>query len=290
MGATSVREIQRELARRLDAAADGEPGRGLRTSVMTHIAWVPPGWREAAEATLAGLGEAHPSRTILLFPDPDAPVDELEADVDLRGFAGGGGRQVCTEVVSIALRGKKAGMPGSVVTPLLRSDLPAFVRWRGPLPFGSSALEQLVELADRLIVDSREWPDPAASFARLPELFSHIAVSDIAWSRIEPWREAIAARWPAVAGMRTLRVRAPAAEALLLGAWLGSRLGRDVGLRHETGDDIELVEVDGDRIAPEGPERLSASALLSVQLEIFGSDPIYEEAVCSFSSATTSSP
>jgi glucose-6-phosphate dehydrogenase assembly protein OpcA len=256
---------------------------------MTHVAWVPPEWREAAEATLAGLGEAHPSRTVLLFPEPDASVDELVADVDLRCFAQGRGRQVCSEVVSIRLRGSKATVPASVVMPLLRSDLPAFVRWRGPLPFGAPELEQLVDLADRLIVDSREWPDAAAGFAHLPELFLRIAVSDIAWGRLLPWREALAARWPEIAGTSRLRVRGPAAEALLLVGWFGARLERNVGLEHESGQEIELVEADGDTVSPDRPGRPSPSALLSAQLEIFGRDPIYEEAVCSFTSPTISS-
>jgi glucose-6-phosphate dehydrogenase assembly protein OpcA len=257
---------------------------------MTHVGWAPPEWREAAEATLAGLGEAHPSRTILLFPEPDAPVDELDAEVDLRCFASGRGRQVCSEVVSIRLRGSKAAVPASIVMPLLRSDLPAFVRWRGPLPFGTAELEQLVDLADRLIVDSREWPDTATDFDRLRGLFPRIAVSDIAWSLLEPWREALAGRWPAIGEMSRLRVRGPAAEALLLARWLGARLAREVGLEHEPADELELVEADGDPVGPDRLERLSPSALLSAQLEIFARDPIYEEAVCSSTSPTISSP
>ena len=71
----SVREIQQELLRLREAA--GAPGQAhiARTSVMTHIAWVPPEWRSAALQTLAGLEEQHPSRTILLFPEPLAADD-----------------------------------------------------------------------------------------------------------------------------------------------------------------------------------------------------------------------
>jgi glucose-6-phosphate dehydrogenase assembly protein OpcA len=286
---TSVREIQRELHDLLGAAADVEPGASLRTSVMTHVAWVPLEWREAAEATLAGLAEAHPSRTILLFPEPDAPVDGLEAEIDLRRFARGHGRPVCSEVVSIRLRGNRSTRPASVVMPLLRSDLPAFVRWRGPLPFGAPELEQLVDLADRLIVDSSEWPHPAADFARLPVLFPQIAVSDVAWSLLEPWREALAGRWPGIADVHRLRVRGSTAEALLLAGWLGARLRRNVVLQWESADEIELVEADGDEVRPDRLERLSPSALLSAQLELFGRDLIYEEAVCSSTSLTISS-
>ena len=53
---------------------------------MTHFAWAPPEWVDAAETTLAGLADRHPSRTILLMPHPDEP-DGLDADLSLRCFA-----------------------------------------------------------------------------------------------------------------------------------------------------------------------------------------------------------
>ena len=40
----------------------------LRTSTMTHLVWCPPEWRAKARATLAGLLERHPARTIFLIP------------------------------------------------------------------------------------------------------------------------------------------------------------------------------------------------------------------------------
>jgi glucose-6-phosphate dehydrogenase assembly protein OpcA len=283
---TSVREIQRELRRLVDETIQGERGPALRTSVMTHLAWVPPEWREAAEAVLAGLGGAHPSRTIVLLPDPDAPDDGLDAEVELGAFAQSGGRQVFSEVLRIRLRGSLAGVPASVVVPLLRSDLPVFLRWRGPLPLGAPELEQLVDVADRLVVDGREWPGPEGGYARLPALFRRAAVSDIAWARLLPWREALAGLWPAVAAAVRVRVVGPRAEAILLAGWLGARLGRTVGLEHEPAPEIELVSVDGSEARPDRPEARSPSDLLSDQLEIFAHDPIYEEAVCSFSSRT----
>ena len=73
----------------------------------------------------------------------------------------------CSEVVTIRLKGSAASAPASVVQPLLVSDLPAFLRWRGPLPLAAPELEQLVDVVERLIVDSREWeiPSPAIGAA-----------------------------------------------------------------------------------------------------------------------------
>jgi glucose-6-phosphate dehydrogenase assembly protein OpcA len=260
----------------------------LRTSVMTHIAWVPERWEEAAMDTLAGLAERHPSRTIVLLPRPEEDRDALDGDVDLRCFVRGGEeRQVCSEVIVLRLCGRRAATPASVVEPLLVADLPVFLRWRGPLIFDASELDQLTHVADRLVVDSTEWPEPAGLYARLPELVDRIAVSDIAWARLQPWREAVAALWPGIAEAVSVSIAGPEAEALLLSAWLGARLGREIELEHEPAGEIELVEIDGSAARPTRFEPRSASDLLSDQLEIFGRDRVYEEAVRSFSSVQT---
>jgi hypothetical protein len=284
----TIRDVERELGRLRHGADSSRHAPRLRTSVMTHIAWVPERWEEAAMDTLAGLEERHPSRTIVLLPKPDEARDALDGEVDLRCFVRGGeDREVCSEVIVLRLCGRRATAPASVVEPLLVADLPVFLRWRGALPFGAPELEQLTGVADRLVVDSTEWPEPAALYSRLPELFDRIAVSDIAWARLHPWQEAVAGLWPGIAESASVRVAGPEAEALLLSAWLGARLGRQIELRHEPAGEIELVEVDGSVARPARFERRSASDLLSDQLEIFGRDRVYEEAVRSFSSSRT---
>ena len=285
---TSIRGIERELARlRAEVGASGDQP-NLRTSVMTHVAWVPERWVDAATGTLEGLGERHPSRTILLFPQPNAERDALEAEVDLRCYVrGGAGKSVCSEVISVRLLGRRAASPASVVLPLLITDLPVFLRWRGELPFGAPELEQLVAEVDRLVVDSAEWASLERGCARLPRLFERLVVSDIAWARILPWREAVAGLWPDVADASTIQVSGPRADALLLALWLGSRLGRELELGHEPASEIEAVSVDGQAAVPDFVERKTPSDLLSDQLDVFERDPVYEEAVRSFASVPT---
>lgn len=286
--ATSIAELERELADLREASTDPGASPRLRTSVMTHIAWVPEEWEEAATETLAGMAERHPSRTILVFPRPDDGSDALEGAADYRCFVRGGEeREVCTEVVSLRLRGQRAAAPASVVVPLLVSDLPVFLRWRGPLPFGRQELDQLVDVANRLVVDSREWPDARAGLASLPDLFVRIAVSDIAWARTLPWRAGVADLWPDVRDATVLRVAGPEPEALLLASWLGARLGREIELEHEPAGEVELVAVDGREAVPPRRSPATPSDLLSDQLEQFGRDRIYEEAVRTFASAAT---
>jgi len=284
----TIRDVERELARLRNEQTEPGISPSLRTSVMTHMAWVPERWADAATRALGGLEERHPSRTILLYPRPDADRNALDAAVDLRCFAvGGGGTGICFEVIELALCGPRAHAPASVVVPLLVPDLPVFLRWRGDLPFGKPELEGLVEVADRLVVDSQEWDDPAAGLERLEPLFERIVVSDIAWARTEPWRFELARRWPGIAECDELEVTGPEADARLLAGWLRARLHREVELEHRPAEALQAVAVDGEPVELSRPDERSPSDLLSEQLDIFSRDRVYEEAVCSYSSVPT---
>lgn len=264
-----VADVERELA---SLRSDMD----LRTSVMTHVAWVPPEWQEAARETLAGLAERHPSRTLLLFPQ-DGDRDDVEAQVSLECFAFPElERTVCSEVVEVRLHGNRARAPASVVLPLVLPDLPVFLRWRGRPPFGGDVFEQLVDVVDRLVVDSREWPDAPYCYDELVAYFDRAAVSDIVWTRTLRWRRAIAPLWPIEP--RELHVVGPKPEATLLAGWLRSRLDRAVELRHEPAEKIERVALDGDEVRAR-EERWSPSDLLSHELDRFSRDPVYEAAV-----------
>ncbi|WP_243930356.1 glucose-6-phosphate dehydrogenase assembly protein OpcA, partial [Bacteroides fragilis] len=119
----TVGEIERAFVElRLRRGFEGT--RNLRTTVLTHIAWVPLEWQAAATETLAGLAERHPSRTLLLFPQPDA-ADGVQARVLLECYeAPGTNRHLCSEVAELRLGGSRATAPASIVLPLLLPDLP----------------------------------------------------------------------------------------------------------------------------------------------------------------------
>jgi Glucose-6-phosphate dehydrogenase subunit N-terminal domain/Glucose-6-phosphate dehydrogenase subunit C-terminal domain len=273
---TSIREIERELTSLRTVPGSEAPYQ--RTSVMTHTAWVPPEWVEAAEDVLSGLAERHPSRTLVLFPQPE-DEDGLDGNVEVDVYPAGEGRQICTETIRIRLKGPRAAAPASVVQPLLLPDLPAFLRWRGLPPFGSPELEQLVDVVDRLIVDSTEWPDLPESYRGLVDIFDRVAVSDIAWARTSRWRPMLASLWPDIAGVKRIRVQGTAAQAELLAGWLRSRLKHGVELEHEPSDRLVGVDLDGEP-APFPPgDPPSGADVLSEELDKFERDRIYEDAV-----------
>lgn len=242
----------------------GEPD--MRTSVLTHLAWVPSEWQEAAADTLAGLGERHPSRTLLLFPQADEG-DALAAHVHLECYELPGiERHLCSEVVELRLRGDRAEAPASIAAPLLLPDLPVFLRWRGRPDFGSPVFGQMVDMVDRLVVDSSEWPDVPSAFAELVEQFDRVAVSDIAWRRTLPWRRALASAWPELPD----RLTGPPAETSLVAGWLESRASVQVELER-----ADTLPVGGD---------LEPSDLLSGELDVFVRDPVYEAATAAAAS------
>ncbi len=275
----AVADIERELAelRRRIAAGD------LLTRVMTHVAWVPPQWYEAARQTLAGMAERHPSRTIILVPEPDADRDAIDAELTLECFAYPGlERHVCAEVIDLKLCGSRgrSKAPASIVLPLLVADLPAFLRWRGLPPFHATEFDRMIEVVDRLIVDSTEWPDLPGPYGELAAIFERVAASDIAWARTERWRAQLATLGPEIKDVRKIRVTGTAAQAHLLVGWLRSRLGRDdIEVEHDPAERLTGVEIDG-RPAPFPPgDPPKPSDVLSEELDRYSRDPVYEAAV-----------
>jgi glucose-6-phosphate dehydrogenase assembly protein OpcA len=279
---TSVGEIER----RLDDLR-GDETVAQRTSVLTHVAWVPRGWERAAARVLEGLGARVPSRTILLHPDPGAGADRLDATIAQERFPDSR-RDVCAELIRIWLRGATASSPASVVVPLQLPDLPTFLRWRGRPAFRSREFVQLVGVNDRLIVDSAEWGGRLGpGYGRLAGFFGLAAVSDLAWSRSLGHRAGLAGLWPGIRDAGVLEVRGPRADAALIAGWLRSRLKRSIRLQHEESRTLQRVAVDGETVRVPRRFTRSASDQLSDHLEIYTRDPVYEAAVRAASSPTT---
>jgi hypothetical protein len=274
-----VAEIERRLADRRCADSVGPDGTPeQRTSTMTHVVWAPPSWLPAARLTFAGLHARHPARTIFLVPRPSASGSSGGATLErlaVRQLS----REVYAEVIEIHLRGAAARHPASVVLPLLISDLPAFCRWRGEPRLGGSAFDELAGVVDRLIVDSGEWRDPRRAYVELAQRFEKLAISDLAFTRLLPWRVRLAELWPAIGRAGRLRVRGPRAEALLLAGWLRSGLRRKISLSRRDAESVAAVWVDGGAVEPPVAPMRTASDLLSDELEVYGRDRVYEAAV-----------
>jgi glucose-6-phosphate dehydrogenase assembly protein OpcA len=200
-----VEEIERELARiwalprLLALVGEGEEGRvAVRTSVLNLVVMASrPEIAEHCSDAVARLSGRHPTRTIVFVPaDPDGPP-WLDATLTVWcQLPQGGGPESCVETIHVRAGGETGRHPLAVVAPLLVHDLPIVVWWPGDVPFGTPPADEILGIADRLIVDGSSWSgdglDRLAALAALARQGS-TAIWDFALARQARWREAIAA-------------------------------------------------------------------------------------------------
>jgi glucose-6-phosphate dehydrogenase assembly protein OpcA len=193
---------------------------------------------EATERVLEGIGGSRPLRAIVISPSGGKPKARVASTCWT-----GGGQQVCTE--RIVIHGARAALPSAVLS-LLVADLPVFLWWQGKIPDpGDQVLEELVEAATRVIVDSDQAGIDAVRYVE--RLAAGLA--DLAWVRTNPWREAIAALFDAPRQRQALdhlvgvEVTGPPNQAALLAGWLRSRLDRQIGLDVSRAKRINRVEL-----------------------------------------------
>src|SRR5262249_2465473 len=80
------------------------------------------------------------------------------------------------------------------IVPLLVPDLPVFVWLPGTPSWNDPMLTRLLDVSDRLVIDSRTAPDPHAFVRGLAEArrTDAWAPGDFEWSRLTDWRGAVA--------------------------------------------------------------------------------------------------
>ncbi len=252
---TTVQAVAGHLSRLWDAqasaAADGVATiteKGLshaRASVLNLIVIVVDD--EAADRvvnTLVTLGVRHPSRAIVLVPDPGSDGPAIDAKISTHCHEGtDGGERVCCEEVVLAVHGEAAGHLSGIVSPLLIHDLPTHVWWPGDPPFRDPVFDQVVDLGDRVLVDSSDFADLGAGMRRIAGLRRQSGVGDLSWERLSWWQELTAQFFDAqrfrryLPNLSRLLIRyavpeqpaatasPPLAQALLYAGWIATRLG-----------------------------------------------------------------
>jgi glucose-6-phosphate dehydrogenase assembly protein OpcA len=219
----ALRQLLEEQHQQSDAYA---PAR-----VLNLIAIVDREWRGEIVNRLESLGRFHPSRTIVCSIAPGKEQLDAWATMSCDVEPTPGSLAVCEERVEVELGTKHVDGLASIVDPLIVPDL-ATVVWS---PHGhDEAVDALTELADVVLLDSVEAPDPATAIERAEQLLQTGYVVDLAWLRSTPWRERIAASFDPPAWRPTLEridevvVRHrddSTVSALLLVGWMASRLG-----------------------------------------------------------------
>jgi len=164
----------------------------LRACAMTLLIVCDDGEDILAVRRIAGaLMRDHPSRTILLQTLSGAPP-RAHVFSECRDLSDGR-RQIYSE--GIVVTADPATL--SDVAPALRAlgapDLPVMLWYRGPAVFVSRALDSLLPLAQKVMVDSGTALDPQGAIVLLTQWRRQgIHVADLAWTRLTGWREALA--------------------------------------------------------------------------------------------------
>jgi glucose-6-phosphate dehydrogenase assembly protein OpcA len=212
----------------------------LRACAMTLIVVID----EALDASIVGetiatLMHEHPSRAIVIRVR-QCPEEMLEARVFAQCWMPFGRRQqICCEQVEIIASDKSLADVASVVRGLIVPDLPSILFSPSENLWWLPQFKELLPLATKLIVDSCGMHDSARVLewwnAANRVLDQH---ADLVWSRLTPWRQAVArifegrARISAVRGVQSVELRYVAADTpsavLYLAGWFRAVLGEQV--------------------------------------------------------------
>jgi glucose-6-phosphate dehydrogenase assembly protein OpcA len=245
----SISALERELTR-LRRAASGqakEQGRSIaRAAVLNCVVYADREMHaRRAAASVSRLSDRHPSRAIVILGDRRRDGVDVAVQLHCHVPRTDETAQICYEQILARVNGDADERVASVVIPLLVPDLPVFLWWTGTPPHDTRRFDDLIALADRLIVDSADFARPDQTLAVLAELArTHrgrkFGVTDLNWTRLTTWRELIAAffdvdAWrPCLDNIVGIRVGFGVdmegrgihpSQALLLIGWLASRLG-----------------------------------------------------------------
>jgi len=249
-----------------------------------------------AEAAATIAAAAHPCRLLIVVRDEVTHErSRLDAEVVV------GGRLGPCEAVVMRMRGRLALHAESVVMPLLAPDVPVVTWWRCDPP-DKIAYDPLGVVAERRITDSTQSRDPIRNLAIRAADYAP-GDTDLAWTRITPWRTLVAGVFDAGSTHPTaITINAPANDpsAALLGGWLTARLGvtpeyqqvsgprlRSLSMTLADGAHVEITRDNGsakvsrtglpERVLPLGERELGEE--LAEELRRLDPDQVYAQAL-----------
>jgi glucose-6-phosphate dehydrogenase assembly protein OpcA len=142
---------------------------------------------------LAALMRNHPSRAIVLHLTPST-----QEAIQARVFAQcrlplGQSRQICCEQIEITSDVSRLPEAVTIVLGSMAPDLPVVLWCRSFDLLDVTGFRDLANVVDKIITDSGRHSEPQIAFRRLLTLRrGQGVVADLAWTRLTPWREAVA--------------------------------------------------------------------------------------------------
>lgn len=241
-----VGRLEKELAASWQREGEGEESGLTRVCVLNLVVYA--GHEESRaeiDALLDEVTEHAPGRALVIIADRSSAEPTLHAYVSTRcqTARGGGAKQVCGEQVTIEAGGAALDTAASAIEPLVVPDVPTFLWWKDIPHEEDKLFNRLVELSDRVVIDSLVFDHPHEDMKRLAQFVRErrqfMLASDLNWGRLTSWRNLLASFWdvpdyrahldavddvlveydpPDVASGEI------AAQALLIAGWLASAL------------------------------------------------------------------
>jgi len=242
----------------------------------------------------------HPMRILVFVARTGRERAHLDAEISVGGAQGPG------ELAVLRLHGKLAQHSGSVAIPLLLPDTPVVAWWPGDAP-EDLADDPIGGHAIRRITDASAVTRPTKSL-EVRQRGYQPGDTDLAWTRLTPWRSILAAALDQPVGpITSIEVACEAGNASgpLLASWLHRQLGApvrsisgrapgvsEVRLVSEAGV-IALTRTDGTKATLSRTGQASATValarrglaeLLAEELRRLDPDEIYAEALMGLAS------
>ncbi|HMG36266.1 MAG TPA: glucose-6-phosphate dehydrogenase assembly protein OpcA [Blastocatellia bacterium] len=238
------------------ASTDVESG-VIRSSTSNLLVYLSEDYDSSDfEEAMTHIAAERPCRALVMYVDHNGVDSTITADVTSRcTLPTGSSKQVCCEQVTINASGSQINEIPSAIAPLLIPDLPVYLWWRAePRLRDRGIFGKLVEIADRVVIDSARFIDPMRDLVAEAELLRDnprlTAISDLNWARLNAWRALIAGFYdlqeyrPFLSELSRVVIEHSRPEgtdapislrALLLGGWLASRLGWQIKHHESSG-------------------------------------------------------
>jgi glucose-6-phosphate dehydrogenase assembly protein OpcA len=227
---TTPAEIE-AATRRLVVERHHENAGYVPARALNMVCVVDKEWSGEVANRLRRVGRYHASRTVVCAIEPGRTTIDAVASVASEVEPKHGEFALLRETIVVTVGDRHVPKLGTIVGPLVVTDLTTVV-WS---PHGHpEAVDALLGLAQSVLYDSVDDPDPRAGLERAVELEDRVYLVDLAWLRTTPWRERVAAYFdppqvrrllPAISDVTVRYGPASEVPALLTLGWLSSRLG-----------------------------------------------------------------
>lgn len=171
-----------------------------------------------------------PCRAFLLLLDDHATGETAELSATTRRRRSV--RDIVLEEIVLRLRSEDLPRIPGLLRPLIFDDLPGHLYWSLPWPANEEPFDTLAHLAQRAIVDSQCFGNPARELPIIEQRQQDgQRITDLSWLRVQPWRRALAEAFERLDWQPNTQVQGivrhgknARATAMLLSDWLHKRL------------------------------------------------------------------